>query len=432
MPTRRHSRLPVIHDPDRPIPGIDPDLEREIRASHLAGGDELDPECYPVLRNISPAFMYRMVACAREQLPVEYVRVPLHHSSGSQDGNNDEYTRTALFISTWNLTWEAGHLRQFLMSDQIPSRLKWLERIEGVNMCLVGDEGHRSDYDLYQPLYHLLPRRTLERYRLPLLKRGHWPHPICDTWADRILPADADRRFARAFAAHVWPLLSSGSRIDAFSDADPLRVLAHNLDFWLPYVDRVAARRVKSFGRVAIDSEDLRKRLEETRAEAPDDLEINTPLYGGHVWAGEQEAWEATKELVEIADAGGQLRALVEDIRSHRVEEDFSDRWSYAREDFERRLYAKRVKRVKISFVELKDTLPVHGAESEVHDNLLWEDFMTLVDPRDRRIIVCLRSGLTRVGDIAAELGYANHSPVSKALARIRARAARLFREHDR
>jgi hypothetical protein len=38
-----------------------------------------------------------------------------------------------------------------------------------------------------------------------------------------------------------------------------------------------------------------------------------------------------------------------------------------------------------------------------------------------------LDNGITRVREIADRLGYANHSPVSKALARIRSKAAKLL-----
>lgn len=127
--------------------------------------------------------------------------------------------------------------------------------------------------------------------------------------------------------------------------------------------------------------------------------------------------------MFERADAGGNLRAIIDAIRSHRVEEDFSPIWSFAREDFERKLYHKRLK-VKVSFVELNGTIPVHGPESEVHENLLWEDFLAIVEPKDRRVVVLLRNGMTQIGEIGKLLGYANHSPISKALTRIRTKVA--------
>lgn len=150
--------------------------------------------------------------------------------------------------------------------------------------------------------------------------------------------------------------------------------------------------------------------------------EVDSPKAGVEVWVGEDDAWEATKEMVELADSGGRLRGIIDAVRSNRVEEDFSDRWSFAREDFERKLYRKRAK-IKVKFVELDDTVPVHGPESEVHENLLWEDFMGLLNRKEREIIVLLRNGETRIGDVGKLLGYANHSPVSKALARIRRKA---------
>lgn len=49
-----------------------------------------------------------------------------------------------------------------------------------------------------------------------------------------------------------------------------------------------------------------------------------------------------------------------------------------------------------------------------------------MLDKKERRVVVCLRSGTTEATAIA-ELGYANHSPVSKTLAKIRRKAARLL-----
>jgi hypothetical protein len=71
----------------------------------------------------------------------------------------------------------------------------------------------------------------------------------------------------------------------------------------------------------------------------------------------------------------------------------------------------------------MPDTVPVYSEDTEVHEHLLWGDFMALLDARERRVVVCLRRGAAGAVDIAKELGYANHSPVSKALARIRRKA---------
>ena len=45
---------------------------------------------------------------------------------------------------------------------------------------------------------------------------------------------------------------------------------------------------------------------------------------------------------------------------------------------------------------------------------------MALLDIKERQIVILIRNGCTKVGEISKILGYANHSPVSKALKRIR------------
>ena len=79
------------------------------------------------------------------------------------------------------------------------------------------------------------------------------------------------------------------------------------------------------------------------------------PRVGGELWTGEDDAAQFVRGTVDAADRNGQLRAILDAVRSHRVEDDFSHHWTYAREDFERKLYRKRSK-IKVRFVELTDT----------------------------------------------------------------------------
>ncbi|WP_231332087.1 hypothetical protein [Actinomadura graeca] len=149
---------------------------------------------------------------------------------------------------------------------------------------------------------------------------------------------------------------------------------------------------------------------------------------GSDLWRGEAEAAEVVRATVEHADADGQLRGILEAVRSHRVQDDFSDYWSFAREDFERKLYSKRSK-IGVRFVELTDTIPVQGPESEILDGLVYGDFLALLNPRERQVVVLLHSGITKLTEIADLLGYRNHSPVSKRLTQIRKKAAAYFRD---
>ncbi len=58
--------------------------------------------------------------------------------------------------------------------------------------------------------------------------------------------------------------------------------------------------------------------------------------------------------------------------------------------------------------------------------SLVTNDFLALLDKKQRRIVVLLSSGF-RQHEIAEQLGYANHSPVAKRLAHIRRLAAAFF-----
>ncbi len=387
----------------------------ELAEMFLAHKDDLGPEAFPALRGISSGFMYQFTPEPESPKPPEYVYVPMNRPETA--GRLDLWAA----ITNWNMAWEAADLRHEIESLEMPPGLEWVDDHYEKNIYLLPLTS-RHHYPAYAPLYHLIPRRTLERFGLPLLERGNWPTYSPMGMIDRILPSDFDDRFSRAFASHLWPLLHPGSRLDAFSSEDPIRVLAHNLDYWLPYAYQVVENRLRALGRVPVENDEQARRIREAQSRMPEGVRIARPYYGGYAWMGEDEALEATRQMVEIADGRGRLRAVLDAIRSGHVQEDFSSRWSHARADFERKLNHNRSK-TKVVFIEIPDTVPVQGPESEVHESLLWEDFLALLDVKERRIVVLLRNGVTAVGEISRILGYANHSPVSKALARIRQRA---------
>ncbi len=388
----------------------------DARQLGLAEPYELDPDIYPYFDNVSGAFIFQFVPLPKEQLAPEFVYLDWPKTGKL----TDERAKYELAVANWALMWEAGHIRQDAI--ELPESLSWLRDLEDTNIYLLPRKSfHR--YDAFSPLFHLLPQRTLKQFGLPLLRKGIWPFVRFDYCRDRVIPRTFDQRLAEAFAHHIWPLINPCSKIGAFAKNEPLILLAHNLDFWLPYAYQVAEARLRTFSRVEIENAEQEKKLAEIKALVPDSVLVERPRMGGAVWAGEADAWEATKEIVGMADKNGKLRGLIDAVRSNRVEDDFSDLWSYERIDFERKLYKKRSK-VRVSFVELDDTIPVHGAESEAYENLLWEDFLAILNMKERSITVCLRNGMTSIGDISAMLGYANHSPVSKALKTIRQKVA--------
>ena len=393
------------------------------RMDPFASPEEQNDDSYPNCYNISGGLAgWRMLPIpASPPPPAEYVHVPMRDIQHSAD---EDQMKLGNFIARWNMAWESGPLRtQIFFEDEVPEKLLWLDKYPGVDFRLVFG-GKSSPYVAYEPIFHLLTLKTLKACGLPPLRRGFWPQ-FGLPWNHRVqryLPGDFLPRLQSGFSRQLWPYLSQQPR-RSFSEAEPVVMLSNDIDFWLPYLDQVAQTRLKAFDRVPHD-EDTQAAVDSYPPGSQNRFE--RPRKGGDVWLGAQEAHEVMSEMVDAADERGRLRGIVDAVRSHRVEDDFSPRWSFAKEDFERKLYHKRTK-VKVTFVELDDTVPTHGPDAEADGNLLWQDLFTLCDPKERRVLVCLRNGTTRATEIAEELGYANHSPVSKALAEIRSRVAKLL-----
>lgn len=370
------------------------------------------PEEYPRLRNISAGFIFGGVVRPLEPAPPEYVTLPAAHTSPEE----------FLAVAQWNMLWEAAQFRRrFFDLDDLPEPMARIADLGDVNVTFVPRT--RARYFEYAPLFHLLPKRVLDMFGLPLLRGGQWPFMADWSGIDDFLPPDFEDRLARAWAWTVWPHLVSGSKMKAFSADDPIRLLAHNLDFWVPAVTATIQERLQDFSEVDKGKTPGPVTLEDGSVLAG--AVAGNPRMGGQVWFGEDDARDAVVETVEAADRTGRLRGILDAVRSHRVEDDFSSHWSYAREDFERKLHGKR-RKVTVKFVELTDTVPVQGPESDVLGNLVTNDFFTLLDARNREIVVLLNSGVTSRTEIADVLGYANHSAVSKRLAQIR-RAAEVY-----
>jgi hypothetical protein len=402
-----------------------------IHRQWIASEEEQNPSVFPELYNLSGAFMYQFLPRPKELARPEFLFLP----SPKRGTNNPRVAEFAGVIGQWNIAWEAGQLRSKIVFSNKERRkifktLPALSSADDRNVYLLPDTAKR--FDAYLPLYSLLPLHILERFGLPAVRKMIWPTiaPINSYEIEPFLPTDFRDRLSKAFAIHIWPFIEGGSSIKSFGKDEPIRLLAHNLDFWLPNAVRVAERRLASFDRVAIESDSIQAKLAKIRAALTEDdeVQVDTCRMGGSIWQGEAEAHEATEELVQAADGGYQLRSLVDAIRSNRVEEDFSDRWSYAREDFERKLYRKR-SRIRVKFVELKEADGIVGPQSEVSERILWQDFFALLDSKERQIVVCLAKGPTNLTEAAQVLGYSNHTPISKALKKIRLKAQKLLED---
>lgn len=232
---------------------------------HPSEEDLLYPDMFPRMGNISVGVMVRaVIRPAGPRLPTEYVYV------------RTESARKLYPIAMWNLNWETaqvrGRARKLVMS--LPKELRPIVKLrDDINVTFVPlERGHR--YQAYAPLFHLLPRKTLERYGLPLIPSGIWPSMFVS--GEHQISSDFDDRLARAFAAHIWPCLSSGSRIDAFSKDDPLRLLAHSLDFWLGPITELIQDWMSQFGRARADRAEARL-IAKARADIEPGLLVNRP-----------------------------------------------------------------------------------------------------------------------------------------------------------
>ena len=376
---------------------------------------EYDRDLFPNLWNLSSAFFFGHLPVPKDNKKPEFVFIKDYYEE-------KRFTEKSMTIAEWNMIWEVGHLRTDFFWRKLPKELEWLKKYEGENIYLVPDQKDYP-YQTYCPLFHLLPFQTRKKFNLPLIKKGKWPftldfdrHFIGD-----LFNSNFSSQLSQAFAYHIWPLLDNQNRLNAFSNNDSIFVLTHNLKFWMPHIYSLIEEKMQEFGRVEPESQKQIKKIKKLQKKYPE-IDIKLPLRGGDIWTGEDEAWHFTKELIAKADANGQLRNTIDAIKSNRIQDDFSDKWSYAKEDFERKLYSKRNK-VKVNFVELDEFIPIHSQTSEIDNNILWDDLISLVDKKEKRVVVCLKKGITLHKEISEVLGYKNHSPVTKSLKKIREKA---------
>ncbi|MCW2497179.1 hypothetical protein [Jatrophihabitans sp.] len=423
-PTLPATKQDVAGDDDADgVPFTAAELEHFERENTFVSEEHAGPEMFPRLFNISAGMMYRAVIRAEVPTRPEFVTVPM---TPARLGNEDS-TSEWLALHQWNWLWESAQFRRrHFDEDELPSYMAKIADKGDLNVVFVPRTASR--YEEYAPLYHLIPRRTLERFGLPLLRGAQYPYSPASLVSERFLPEDFAPRLERAWAHTVWKHLMPASGLRSFAPDEPIRLLAHNLDYWVPPVVQVIEDTLRGFPLGGEHIEPVPARLiDETGLEG---AVTGSPRKGGEIWQGEEQAAWALEDIIDVADEHGQLRGILDAVRSNRVADDFSSHWSYAKEDFERKLHSKRSK-VKVTFVELTDTIPVQGPETQVVGSLVTGDFMALLDPRDRQVVVLLRSGMTSLTDIAAELGYANHGAVSKRLARIRSQAKAFFDDLD-
>ena len=204
----------------------DPDPYGVLQRPELTTSD-----LYPALTNMSAGFIFNSTLSAACPEVPEYISV-------TKQGVKDR-----LAMAQWNMHWEAAQYRKYLFDEEVLPA--WMAKIVDQgdrNICFIPRT--RTRYHELSPLYHLLPKDTLIRHGLPVLARGLWPH-IMGGDVDQVLPDDTHARLSRAWARTTWRHLMPGSRMLGFTKDDPIRLLAHNLDYWIPPAAEVIQARLR-------------------------------------------------------------------------------------------------------------------------------------------------------------------------------------------
>jgi hypothetical protein len=175
--------------------------------------------------------------------------------------------------------------------------------------------------------------------------------------------------------------------------------------------------------------EDLTRELHESVPEEDrHKFFVRRPLMGGWLWDPEDPADRraVVEEMLDGDGARQSLESVLEVLHTHPTHEDFSDRYSWVKEDFERSFYSKR-SRIKVTLRATVDDLPTWSAsEPDGYGEVLFRDVLAFFDRRDRHILIALRHGKT-VSEIAQEAGHKGHAAVARRVQAIKAKVRKLL-----
>ncbi len=148
------------------------DNEKDLRSlseESLAKGEDLNPEVFPHLGNLSAAFIYQFVYRPKKRTLPEFAYIPYDPDRHSE-GNSDEDSPLAILgmVAGWNMLWESAHLRGDILRTKLPKKFRWISRFKNVNLYLLPDIAGKSKFEVFQPLYQLIPYSatpTIRRYQ---------------------------------------------------------------------------------------------------------------------------------------------------------------------------------------------------------------------------------------------------------------------------
>lgn len=379
--------------------------------------------------SISNAVMWQVEVVQEDRWdygPLQLVFIP--------ERKKKELEQVAL-VWDWNRSVSGGFSRPADGVDFIRKEVR-IASVENPNLIVVPRQ--RNGYsELHSMLASLVPQPILDEFGIKRLKanmalilRGGNP--------DYEMPNDYAMRACAAFEKYIWTKLAPKARMraDFFSSSSPLRLLAGDALFWMHRMYRIALDRAEDAPEAEQTADDrwqpldvLEEKLKDgMRAEDREKFRVRRPLMGGTI-CDIEDAEECDFFVDEMIDGSGVMESLhpvIETLHSHRVHEDFSDQYSWIKEDFERSFYSKRAK-VKVSLVETLDDMPVWSSdEQDGYERVLFRDVLAFLNPAERHLVIALRSGKTTT-EIASQLGHKGHAAVSRRVKRLKAKVTALL-----
>jgi hypothetical protein len=231
----------------------------------------LDPSWFPGLNNRTSAHIVDFAFHPVERPLPEFVYVPFQKNRDPDNPSDED-----VIVYNWDTEWEIGQMRSKIYKHHYPPSLAWLNNYRDANLYLLPDS--RPRYEAYAPLYHLLPARAVIHFGLPIFGIGAWPITTYSKWWLSILTQDFEEQLSLAFANHIWPLLNPHSPKFFFSKDDPIVILSHNLDYWLPYAYQMIENRVRQFPRCELETREQMDALWSVRRKVPPGIIVDMPL----------------------------------------------------------------------------------------------------------------------------------------------------------
>jgi hypothetical protein len=268
--------------------------------------------------------------------PLELVHLPL-------DGA--DHVEATVHVHTWNGTLRACTARSGKAVQFFEARWPALARSKNPNLVMVPQVGRYTE--LHAMLASVVPKAALEAHGIRKRRANFHLLPWVSDGDDSSEPDAYARGAEQAFSEYIWPRLvrRSGIRRTDFSPKSSLRLVADDSAFWMNRLYRVAVARADAFPECSEQGEDwepLGEIESKIRSAYPDcdwsKFEFRRPLKGGDLWFPDDQG-ECDAVIDEAIEGGGimdSMTPLLETLLSNRVQDDFSDRYSWVKEDFER------------------------------------------------------------------------------------------------